>query len=129
MKVVNKPWGDEIWWAVAENAYLAKTISIDSGHRLSLHYHVKKIETMMVVSGFGTADIGETVESLKEIPLFPGKVIHVPPGYPHRISCAEGGRDLLLTEVSTYHPDDVVRLDDDYQRGSSAEIGSRLGSV
>jgi mannose-6-phosphate isomerase len=42
-------------------------------------------------------------------------VIHLPPGRRHRFEALEEAR---LFEVSTPQLDDVVRLDDDYDRGS-----------
>ena len=46
--------------------------------------------------------------------LGPGECFHITPGTIHRF-CAEKG-DVVLAEVSTYFPDDVVRIEDDYKR-------------
>ena len=51
MKKVDKPWGNEIWWAHAKDKYMGKIINIKQGHRLSLQYHQQKEETIYVLSG------------------------------------------------------------------------------
>jgi D-lyxose ketol-isomerase len=46
--------------------------------------------------------------------MLPGDSIHVPPTTVHRMSAFDG--DVVLVEVSTPEVDDVVRLEDDYNR-------------
>ena len=46
--------------------------------------------------------------------LTQGEALHIKPGQIHRFAAMEGNVDLI--EVSTNHLDDVVRLEDDYQR-------------
>jgi D-lyxose ketol-isomerase len=46
--------------------------------------------------------------------LGPGECYHIKPGLIHRFWAEKG--DVVLAEVSTYHPEDVVRLEDDYKR-------------
>ena len=47
---VDKPWGYELHWAKTDR-YVGKIIHIDKGHALSLQYHNKKDETIMLLSG------------------------------------------------------------------------------
>ncbi|HVY36975.1 MAG TPA: cupin, partial [Polyangia bacterium] len=47
MKRVEKPWGHEMIWAVTDR-YVGKVLHIKAGHKLSLQYHNKKDETVMV---------------------------------------------------------------------------------
>ena len=46
----------------------------------------------------------------------PGDVVHIPPNMTHRF-CADS-EPVELIEVSTKHLDDVIRLEDDYGRGT-----------
>ena len=50
MKRVEKPWGHEMIWAVTDR-YVGKVLHIKAGQKLSLQYHQKKDETVMVWSG------------------------------------------------------------------------------
>lgn len=106
-KVVEKPWGKEIWWAHTPR-YAGKTIYVNAGHSLSLQYHQRKSETMFFSSGEGTLYLGG-----EEIPIKPGLSVDIPPGTVHRIRART---DLVFHEVSTPEVDDVVRLEDDYGR-------------
>ena len=45
-----KPWGKEIIWAETPE-YVGKLLYINEGHQLSLQYHEKKEETILVVEG------------------------------------------------------------------------------
>ena len=124
MKVVEKPWGKEIWWAHAEGKYMGKTLHIKHGHKLSLQYHVEKDETICVLRGKLKLIHGE-IKAFNEVlmvrediiykdTLVEGQSFRIRPGTVHRL-CADYG-DVVLLEVSTDHPDDVVRLKDDYDR-------------
>jgi len=107
---VEKPWGYEIIWAQTDD-YVGKLLHINSGHRLSKQYHKVKEETIYVLRGvlYNYNDAGEKHR------LVPGESFHVSPGQVHRFE-AGGTTAVELMEVSTNHLDDVVRLDDDYQR-------------
>ena len=58
----------------------------------------------------------ENKESNKteKIKMGPGQCYHIPPKTVHRFASESG--DVALSEVSTYFPNDVVRLEDDYNR-------------
>ncbi len=117
MKIVKKPWGQEEIWGLVEDKYLGKTITIDQGHRLSRQYHKTKEETIYVIKGalrleIGWNDSSKEPEKIQILEL--GEFFHIRPGLIHRF-CAHNG-PVTLCEVSTYYPDDVVRLDDDYGR-------------
>ncbi|MBZ4654818.1 MAG: Mannose-phosphate guanylyltransferase [Peptococcaceae bacterium] len=106
-KIVPKPWGKEIWWALTER-YAAKILEIESGHSTSLHVHERKHETFYIDKGQGTMVLENTVEE-----LFPGKIIVVKPGRKHRIMAQT---DMRLFEVSTPEMEDVRRVEDHYGR-------------
>lgn len=109
--IVEKPWGRELIWAHTDE-YAAKKIYITRGHRLSLQYHNKKVETVYVLSGTLHLVFGDETIVMK-----PGESKHIPAGTHHRMM-AGPDEDVELMEVSTPQLDDVVRLDDDYGRSS-----------
>lgn len=113
MKIVDKPWGREIWIAYENNRYAGKILEIREGHRLSLQFHEKKHETLYLLDGkvrFFLEDENGTV--VDEV-IVPGGVKIVPPGRQHRM---EAIRDSRFVEFSSPELDDVVRVEDDYQR-------------
>ena len=115
MKIVDKPWGREIWWAHAEGKYMGKILKINSGQRLSLQFHVDKDETIYVTKGNLKLYYAEQRDGqLKQATLQPGESFRVRPGTLHRFSAEFG--DVELLEVSTDYPEDVVRVEDDYSR-------------
>ena len=119
MKVVNKPWGSETWWAHAEGKYMGKILNITNGNRLSLQYHESKDETIYVLKGTltlyhaPTPDHAVTRGLIKET-LHCGETFRVRPFTVHRFAAEDS--DVVLLEVSTDYPSDVVRMEDDYQR-------------
>jgi mannose-6-phosphate isomerase len=115
MRLVQKPWGYEEIWAETPN-YVGKVLFIKPGHRLSRQYHNLKEETFRVLSGYLTLEIGSGTD-IKSLKLLPGETYHCPPGTIHRMICADSEtRGVEVLEVSTNHLDDVVRLEDDYNR-------------
>tara|TARA_B100001250_G_scaffold30292_2_gene24907 strand:+ start:13345 stop:13698 length:354 start_codon:yes stop_codon:yes gene_type:complete len=115
---VNKPWGYEIRWAVNDK-YLGKILHINDGHRLSKQYHKEKDETIYVMKGTLLLELGphheytDTETGITQT-LREGDSQRIRPGLIHRY-CANKG-DVELLEVSTPEIDDVVRLQDDYDR-------------
>ena len=47
---VAKPWGYELRWAITDK-YLGKVLHINRGEALSLQYHNRKDESIMVLTG------------------------------------------------------------------------------
>jgi len=115
MKIVEKPWGKEIWWAHAKGKYMGKTLEITDGHRLSLQFHREKDETIYVLSGRLSLFYSEQKDGrIKEKILEEGEAFRVRPFTVHRFAAQNG--NVTLLEVSTDFPDDVVRVEDDYSR-------------
>lgn len=112
---VIKPWGKEVIWAETPD-YVGKLLYITEGHKLSLQYHEQKEETILVVSGELEIFVsGHERIGLSSLKLSEGDTYHVTPGTIHRFS-ATLGTNVVIAEVSTNHLDDVVRLEDDYDR-------------
>lgn len=108
---VEKPWGYELHWAKTDR-YVGKIIHINAGHALSLQYHNKKDETILLWSGRLLFEIQENGQLVKH-EVSPGERFHVTPGTVHRMTAIE---DCDVIEVSTPELDDVVRLEDRYGR-------------
>ena len=116
--IVIKPWGREVVYASTE-LYIGKIIEINAGARLSLQYHEAKDETIYVLDGRLRLVIGDSADALETRDLDEGASVRVRTGQVHRYEAPHGPVQVL--EVSTPHPDDVVRLVDDYGReGTSA---------
>jgi mannose-6-phosphate isomerase len=111
-RVVDKPWGHELVWAHTDR-YVGKILHVRAGERLSLQYHRRKDETIMLLSGRLRLEVFAEGEAPREIDLEPRVPFHVPPGLRHRMIALE---DCDVVEVSTPELDDVVRLQDDYGR-------------
>jgi len=110
MQVINKPWGYEKIWAQTKD-YVGKLLFIKVGHRLSKQYHEVKEETILVIKG--TLCVYDGEDNVRHV--FPGENFHVVPGQIHRFGAVYSNVEMI--EVSTNHMDDVVRLEDDYDRG------------
>jgi mannose-6-phosphate isomerase len=111
MRVVEKPWGHEEIWAECPR-YAGKFLIIKGGEKLSRQYHERKEETICVLQGTLVLEIGTAPPQV--LRLAPGATYHIPPGTVHRF-CADF-EDVRLVEVSSPELDDVVRLEDKYQR-------------
>ena len=114
MKKVEKPWGYELIWAHTPQ-YVGKILHIQEGHRLSRQFHMKKEETILVLQGNLVLETGDG-DNIKTTLLEPQQSYHITPRTVHRF-CATAGSDVQLVEASTPELDDVVRLQDDYERG------------
>jgi len=109
---VEKPWGYELIWGKTSQ-YVGKVLHINQGHQLSLQYHRKKEETILLWSGKMTFIYENDQGVLEEIVLSAGEAHHVLPGRKHRMIAVE---DCDVFEVSTPQLQDVVRIEDHYGR-------------
>jgi mannose-6-phosphate isomerase-like protein (cupin superfamily) len=108
---VDKPWGHELIWAHTDR-YVGKILHVEPGHVLSLQYHLKKDESIYVLTGEIILRIQQD-DTLIERRLREGEAFHVPPRVVHQFEAVQPS-DLL--EASTPELDDVVRLKDKYGR-------------
>ncbi len=113
MEKISKPWGfEEI--LEQNDKYMLKRLTMKKGHRCSLQYHEKKTETIYVISGellvFDSylCDICDSAWVLK-----PGDCLTITSGRRHRM---EAIQKTVYLEASTSENEDVVRIDDDYER-------------
>ena len=117
MKLVEKPWGSELWVAVTDK-YALKIIKFNKGSRSSLQLHRKKHEHIYIDAGRVRMELEQPDGSMAVQEFGPGEVVENPPGRKHRTEAVE---DCRLIEVSTPELDDVVRLADDYHREGGAK--------
>ena len=106
-KLIDKPWGSEKIIEVNEN-YVVKQLYMKTGCRCSLQKHLEKHETIYVISGILKLTVNK-----KDIEMKAGDFHVIPPNTIHRMS---GVKNAIYIECSTPQLDDVVRLEDDYNR-------------
>ena len=115
--MVNKPWGHEEIWAHTDH-YVGKIMHIADGKRLALQYHREKEKTIRVLFGVLTLVVGPVgiinPAEYATFDLLAGQQFHIPPCTIHRIEARNGSVSVI--EVSTAHMNDVVRIEDDYER-------------
>ena len=112
MEFDHRPWGSYFVLDDAET-HKVKRIEVKPKGRLSYQYHYKRSEVWTMVKG-------EAIVTLdgKRIPLNAGEVIEIPREAKHRIENL-GDETLVFIEVQlgTYFgEDDIVRIEDDYER-------------
>ena len=100
-------------WIAHTDKYALKIIEVKKGTRSSLQYHVKKHEHIYVDAGTLQVEWEDPQGTMQTLRLAPGDVVENQPGRKHRVTAIE---DTRLIEVSTPELDDVVRVEDDYNR-------------
>tara|TARA_B000000441_G_C21587398_1_gene257948 strand:- start:365 stop:715 length:351 start_codon:yes stop_codon:yes gene_type:complete len=106
------PWG-RFFVLHDEPNYKLKRIEVEPNARLSYQYHHKRSEVWIIVEGIGTVTIDGKIKEYK-----PGETIHIPKGIKHRIQ-NNGHKKVVFIEVQTgsyFGEDDIIRLQDDYNR-------------
>ena len=107
-----RPWGSFTVLFEAPT-YKVKEVRVKPGCRLSYQTHAKRSEHWLVVAGTARVVLND-----KEIMLTAGESLGVPIGVKHRFGATEEG-EMILIEVQRgayLGEDDIVRLEDDYQR-------------
>src|SRR6266849_10144688 len=107
-----KPWGYELRWAITDK-YLGKVLHIKRGEALSLQYHSRKDESILLLNGLMDLDLEDDEGVVRIQRLVPGDSRRIHPGRRHRMTAVE---ECDVCEVSTPDLDDVVRLEDRYGR-------------
>jgi mannose-1-phosphate guanylyltransferase len=108
----HRPWGSYTILEETPN-YKIKRIVVKPGKRLSLQKHYHRNEHWIVVSGTATVTVGEETRLIR-----PNESTYIKMGEIHRLA-NDGKIPVVLIEaqVGEYTgEDDIVRLDDDYQR-------------
>ena len=108
----NRPWG-KFYIIHDEPFYKIKRIEIDPGQRISYQYHEKRSESWTIIEGVGTLTLDDNNRNVVE-----GDNIKIPKKVKHRIA-NNGLKKLVFIEVQTgtyFGEDDIVRIEDDYNR-------------
>jgi len=108
-KHVEKPWGYETWLEVNDK-YVVKKLHINENQQLSLQFHRVKTETLFLLTGKIEVVLGDLTYTCD----IKKSRINIPDNTIHRFKAI--GNFAELIEVSTPELDDVVRLEDDYDR-------------
>lgn len=112
--IIEKPWGTEKWIEV--NDYFAvREITIKAGEAVSLQYHEKKLESLYVLEGRAIYLHYMPGEKEFEEEVGPGTIMKNVPYLIHRQKAIT---DFRFIEVTTPELDDIIRLEDKYNRGS-----------
>ncbi|QES91954.1 cupin domain-containing protein [Empedobacter brevis] len=114
MEIGNRPWGS---YYVLEDTdiYKVKRIEVNVGGRLSYQYHNHRAEVWTIVQGKALVTLDNV-----EYEYNTGEVVIIPLKAKHRIQNT-GNDTLIFIEVQhgTYFgEEDIVRIDDDYNRSS-----------
>ncbi len=104
-----RPWGDFVKF-IENSPCTVKIVTVKAGEALSLQYHKSRDEFWHIVSGIGTATVGE-----EKLDISPNKEFFVPRGTSHRIE-ARGEIVLLEIAYGNFDEDDITRTDDRYNR-------------
>lgn len=107
MTKIEKPWGAEELLEV-NDTYVLKKLYMNKNARCSYQYHETKKETIFVLSG----NLGIKIED-KILEYKSGRYITINPGVKHRMI---GIEDSVYLEASSNQLDDVIRVEDDYDR-------------
>jgi mannose-6-phosphate isomerase len=107
-----RPWGR--WAVLHERAGMKiKLIEVEPGHRLSLQYHHYRSEFWICIAGIASAVVGD-----RNLELSQFETASIPVGTVHRLGNSHE-QPLLIVEIQNGDrlvEDDIVRLEDDYNR-------------
>ena len=107
-----RPWGNFFVIHEMDN-YKIKRIEVDPGKRLSYQYHNSRSEVWVIINGEGKIVLNEEIIKNKK-----GDSINIPKRTKHRIENT-GKEKTVFIEVQTgeyFGEDDIVRIEDDYNR-------------
>src|SRR5437899_10777981 len=85
---VEKPWGYEIRRATTDR-YLGKVLHVNKGEALSLQYHERKDECLLVSKGAIDLEVGGEGGELARHRMTAGDTVHLRPLTRHRITAVE----------------------------------------
>jgi len=112
MKIIYKPWGKEEWLELNDK-YCYKRIYINKGYKTSFQYHNFKHETNYIISGDAEIWLEDENGVINKTIMTSGDFFTVIPPRKHRVIALT---DIILQEVSTPEVDDVIRIDDEFNR-------------
>ena len=108
-----RPWGR--YEILLDTEYCkVKRIYVNPKQRLSYQYHHKRQEAWTVVQGVARVTLDDVETDFKA-----GETVLIPLGGKHRMANPSDKENMILIEVQTgtyFGEDDIVRIQDDYER-------------
>ena len=110
MKKVDKPWG---WYIVLDEGpdYVIKKIYISPLERFSLQKHMHREEYWHILSGYGLINI----DSKKKV-VYENESFYIKKEVIHRLQSGKDGITFIEVQRGECDEDDIIRLQDDYNR-------------
>jgi len=108
-----RPWGDFEQFCHNEEVTV-KIITVKPSSKLSLQFHHHRDEYWRVISGSGCFVIGEELRTVVE-----GDECFIPKETVHRMMTTDHEMKVLEIAYGTFDEEDIVRLEDDYDRVST----------
>jgi len=102
---VDKVWGSEHIYQNNEN-YCLKVLSIEEGQSCSMHFHLNKHETMLVVEGVLAIDFIHDKQKCTKI-LNKWEAFTISPGLPHSLRSVQGTVRLIEASTTDYDYDSI----------------------
>jgi len=109
----NRPWGRFEKFHENETCTV-KLIYINPGSRLSLQYHKERWEFWRIIKGTAHVQLDDRFFTLEE-----GEDIVIPKETKHRVYADKNQCVILEISYERFDENDIVRLEDDYQRTAS----------
>ena len=105
-----RPWG---WFKVLQRGdnYCVKELFVEQDMRISLQFHRYRTEDRVVVNGDGIITQGNLETECKV-----GDTFFIPIEQRHRIKGGKKGITIIEVQRGDCKEDDIVRLQDDYNR-------------
>jgi len=110
---VKRPWGS---YTVLQDlpTFKVKKITVNPGKRLSLQFHHKRQEHWTVVDGMAKIQIDDDIKTYTR-----NDSVYIPAKAKHRLeNVGQVPLIIIETQIGSYFgEDDIIRLDDDWNRG------------
>ena len=106
----NRPWG-KFEKFIENEPCTVKLIYVNPKSRLSLQYHNNRSEFWKIVKGTVTVELDG-----KNMILTEGETIAIPRQAKHRVGALDEGSIILEIAYGKFDENDIVRIEDDYQR-------------
>ncbi len=106
-----RPWGSFISFTQNEKTTV-KLLLVNKGEELSLQYHTKREEFWRILEGNPKITIGDEI-----IEGHPGDEFNIAVHTNHRIGAPENNVVILEISKGEFDEEDIVRLEDKYNRG------------
>lgn len=109
-RLVNKPWGEFRQFTLNQQTTV-KTLTVNPGEILSLQTHTTREEYWYVLEGHPQITLGDEIFDAE-----PQQEIFVKQGMKHRIAAPHGKVVILEIAYGHFDEEDIVRLEDKYNR-------------